>query len=151
MSDSRSQSNLLTLEERKKQFPQLRCPMLEIKDGFSLPDSDTPQCTGKPECDAPNSLTAYFQSVHFGRVKVCNWHSQLLISKEGRYLSSFRMSFGEDLSRRNRLILEARCWHPLVKWNLTFIGIQLTGKNIRVCVVPALQELLPLPDWQGEW
>src|SRR6266700_7605832 len=111
MSTPRSESSFLTEEERKKQFPQLRCPMLEMKDGFSLPDSDTPQCTGKPDCNPPDALKPYFQSVHFGPVKVCNWHSQLLISKEGRYLSTLRIAFGEGLSRRDSLILEARCWH----------------------------------------
>jgi hypothetical protein len=89
--------------------------MLEMKDGFSLPDSDTPQCTGKPDYQPPNSLMPYFQSVHFGQVKVCGWHARLLASKENRYLTTLRIAFGEGLSRRDMLVLEARCWHSLTR------------------------------------
>src|SRR6266568_6822570 len=115
MSTPRSESSFLTEEERKKRFPQVRCPMLEMKDGFSLPDSDTPQCTGKPDYNPPGSLKPYFQSVHFGEVKVCSWHSQRLSSKEQWYLTTLRRAFGEEPSRRDMLVLEVRCWHSLVR------------------------------------
>jgi hypothetical protein len=92
---------------------QQRCPMQEFKDAVIVPDMETPQCSGTPDCDPPESLKPYLMSVSFGSMKVCKWHADILKNDEARHRQIFRAVYGDELNGVEKAFLQLHCWGPL--------------------------------------
>jgi hypothetical protein len=84
--------------------------MQELKVRVIDSDMDTPQCSGVPDQDPPESLKPYFMSLSFGVVKVCKWHAQRLTAEESRILDAFRTAFGDGLVSIQKAFLQVHCW-----------------------------------------
>ncbi len=84
--------------------------MQELKETFITQEMNTPQCTGAPDHDPPESLRPYFQSLSFGLVRVCEWHSKALSRNEEKYLRVLQIAFGNGLEGGQKAFLQVRCW-----------------------------------------